>query len=262
VVLDIHTGIDIAARIAACGFVLSALELLSIQHAFATTGVFGIGAVSSFHSRIAALRLADRWLIPLLVAQLTAFVALAIAGPFSYVGRAALVIGFFSALAVRWRRYSGGDGAEQMGMLIFASIGIAVLPWPSEGRMLAATTFIAAQLSLSYVAAGIAKLVSPVWRSGEALPAILSTSNHGHPLAARFANKYPLLSLFGCWSVILFECTFPILLFGPDWLIVAALGIGLMFHLGCAVLMGLNSFVWSFPAAYPCVIAAIIYWIR
>ena len=38
--------------------------------------------------------------------------------------------------------------------------------------------------------------------------------------------------------------------------VVAFLVIGLAFHLGCAVLMGLNSFLWAFPAAYPCVLAS------
>lgn len=33
-------------------------------------------------------------------------------------------------------------------------------------------------------------------------------------------------------------------------------GVGLMFHLGCAGLMGLTSFVWAFPATCACVLAA------
>lgn len=260
--IDAQTALEIAARVAACGFVLSSLEMLSIRTAFATTGVFGVGAVSTFHTRPNVLLIADQWLTFLLGVQSFAFLTVVLAGPFSYFGSAALVVGFFSALIVRWRRYSGGDGAEQMGMLIVAAVMIAALPWPSEDRILAATTFIAAQLTLSYLAAGVAKLVSPVWRSGEALPGILSTSGHGHPLAADILKRNPLLSLVGCWTVILFECSFALLLFGPDWLILSALACGLIFHLGCAILMGLNSFVWSFPATYGCVIVAASYWLR
>jgi hypothetical protein len=56
--------------------------------------------------------------------------------------------------------------------------------------------------------------------------------------------------------VILFEVSFPLVLVAPPAIAVAALGVGLTFHLSCAVLMGLNSFVWPFPATYACVLAA------
>ena len=31
--------------------------------------------------------------------------------------------------------------------------------------------------------------------------------------------------------------------------------VGLTFHVGCAALMGLNSFAWAFPATYTCLFA-------
>jgi hypothetical protein len=86
------------------------------------------------------------------------------------------------------------------------------------------------------------------------LPAILSTHSHGHTWAADFLAKRPWAAKLAGWSVILFECTFPLLLLGPGWLVIVA-RVGFAFHAGCAVLMGLNSFLWSFPAVYPCVLA-------
>lgn len=53
---------------------------------------------------------------------------------------------------------------------------------------------------------------------------------------------------------MVFECIFPFLLLGPSWLILGALALGLSFHLDCAMMMGLNNFLWMFPATYPCVL--------
>jgi hypothetical protein len=258
--LDLQTALDLTARIVACGLALSALELLSIRHHFGRQGVFGLGTVSPFHRQLATLRVIDRYVALLLSLQFVASVALVVLGPFSPLGRLVLIVAFLATTLARWRRHTGGDGAEQMALLVLGAVGLAVLPWPWFDRMVVAATFIAAQASLSYVTAGVAKLVSPAWRSGSALPAILSTYSHGHPLAARLLHQNVRLAQLACWTVIVFECLFPLLVLGPGWLVVAALVCGFTFHAGCAVLMGLNSFLWSFPATYPCVIAAVAYW--
>jgi hypothetical protein len=55
------------------------------------------------------------------------------------------------------------------------------------------------------------------------------------------------------WSVIAFESLFPLaILAGPKGALVF-LGIGVMFHLANAAVMGLNNFVWAFTATYPAV---------
>ena len=258
--LDLQTALNLTTRIVACGLALSALELLSVRHHFGRQGIFGLGTVSSFHRHLVALRMVDRHVAALLSLQLAASAALVVLGPFSPLGRLLLPLAVLATTIVRWRRHTGGDGAEQMAMIVFITVGLAVLPWPSVDRMVVATTFIAAQVSLSYVTAGVAKLVSPGWRDGSALPAILSTHSHGHPLAAQLMHQHIRLAQLACWIIVIFECLFPLLILGPSWLAVLALVCGFAFHAGCAVLMGLNSFLWSFPAAYPCVIAAVAYW--
>lgn len=258
--LDLQTALNITTRVVACGIALSALELLSIRHQFRRQGVFGFGTVSPFHRHLSALRLIDRHVVILLSLQLATSAALVVVGPFSRLGGLLLLLAFLAATMVRWRRYTGGDGAEQMATIVLGAVGLGVLPWPSFDRMLVATTFIGAQVSLSYVTAGVAKLVSPAWRDGSALPAILSTYSHGHPTAARLMQHHSTIAQFACWTIIIFECLFPLFVFGPSWLAMLALVCGFAFHAGCATLMGLNSFLWSFPAAYPCVIAAVAYW--
>lgn len=257
---DLPTALELTTRIAAGGQALSTLELLWMRHHFDHQGIFSLGAVSPFHRRQGALRVVDRYLKVLLGLQLAASVALVLLGPFSSAGHLLLAFVFLAAMTIRWRRHVGGDGAEQISAIVFAAVGLAVLPWPAIDRMAAAATFIAAQVSLSYWTAGIAKIISPAWRDGSALPAILSTDGHGHPLAARLLSQHSNVARFLSWSVIVFECLFPLLIFGPSWLVVPTLICGFAFHVGCAVLMGLNSFLWSFPATYPCVIAAAAYW--
>ncbi len=50
-----------------------------------------------------------------------------------------------------------------------------------------------------------------------------------------------------------FELTFVVALVTPLPVVIVLLGAGVAFHVGCAVLTGLNSFVWAFPATYACV---------
>lgn len=157
---------------------------------------------------------------------------------------------------IRRRKIIDGDGAEQMTDIVLISAALALLPVPSDARITLAVIFIAAQAVLSYFTAGVAKLISPIWRSGGALPAILGTYGHGLATVSRIMTSRPAVGFVLGWAVILFEVSFPLVLLAPSSVAIAVLGIGLTFHLVSAVLMGLNSFLWPFPATYACVLAA------
>lgn len=251
-------ALDFTVRMVACGSAISALEMLAGRHQFARRGVFSLGAVAPFKRRTRLLAEIDRFILPLLGVQAAAAAVLAALGPLSAAGRAALVATLVAFTAVRWRRHLAGDGAEQLTTLVLASAALAVLPAPSAGRVALAVAFIAAQLLLSYLTAGLAKLVSPVWRNGSALPAIVSTQGHGHPWAAGLLRHSSVLPLAAAWVVISFECLFPLAAVAPEPIAAAAFAVGLVFHLGCAFFMGLGSFFWAFPATYPCVISAMM----
>jgi len=120
---------------------------------------------------------------------------------------------------------------------------------------LADPVFIAAQAALSYLTAGVAKARSAVWRSGRAIPLIVDTDTYGWPWVAGMLAGRPALARSACWTVIVFECLFAGALVAPEPVRLAALAVGLAFHLGCALVMGLNTFVWAFAATYPCVLA-------
>ena len=187
--------------------------------------------------------------------QIGASLVVAATGPLSVVGRWVMLVALGASLVVRQRRVVGGDGAEQLSEIVLLTASLAVLPSPGDARIQLAVVFIAAQLALSYVTAGIFKLVSPVWRSGEALPGILNTYGHGVAWASHAVGRLRWVGFAAGWLVMLFEVIFPIVFVAPSSLVAVLLAVGFAFHLGCAVLMGLNSFVWAFPATYACVLA-------
>ncbi|MGW2661987.1 HTTM domain-containing protein [Nocardia tengchongensis] len=147
----------------------------------------------------------------------------------------------------------GGDGADQMTIVVFASLALAFGIGQERGEVIV-LWFLAAQVCLAYFTAGVAKLVSPVWRSGAALPEILATRAYGHPRAAKILARHRLVAAAMCWSVILLECSFPLALLGIRPLTYLLVISGALLHIGTAILMRLNTFLWAFLATYPAVI--------
>jgi hypothetical protein len=114
--------------------------------------------------------------------------------------------------------------------------------------------FIALQSVFSYLAAGVAKAVSSQWRSGECVLPILRTTAYGQrKVASILAGSEHFPRLAG-WATIIFELSFPTVLFGFRPAVLGLLIAGVMFHAANAVLMGLNCFFWAFLAAYPAIL--------
>jgi len=147
----------------------------------------------------------------------------------------------------------GRDGADQMLFLTFTTITVAHAFGSAVARDLA-LWFLAAQACLSYLTAGVAKLASPIWRSGAALPGIFGTDIYGHAWVRNLLARYPVLVKTGSWSMISFECVFPLALVGVPALTVTLIVAGATFHVATAVFMRLNTFLWAFIATYPAVL--------
>lgn len=177
--------------------------------------------------------------IALLVA---AAIAPALVGPVLLVDLALLV---FFLLQCGY----GADGADQMLIVLCAGAFLASTTNPISRA--AGLWLITAQLVLSFLVAGAAKLLGPEWRGGRALPGILTTHRYGSPWVAGMLTRAPVLSRLMCWGVIGLELTFPVVLLGIPALTVAYLAAGLSFHVGVAMAMGLNNFLYTFGAAYP-----------
>ena len=156
------------------------------------------------------------------------------------------------------RQPYGSDGADQATNIVLLSLTVAALA-RTEMALTACAWFLAGQCCLSYLTAGLAKVSNPEWRSGRALVGILGTHMYGNPALARFLRGQPRRLARGMgMAVVAGECLLPLMLVAPKAWLPAFLIAGLMFHISTAVAMGLNSFLWAFPAMYPAIAYAVI----
>lgn len=164
-------------------------------------------------------------------------------------GLAAIAI-LAARLLLQLRNQAGLDGSNHM-ILVASTVVAAVLLLPDPQARAIALYYLAAQLLLSYAAAGAAKAVSPVWRSGQAVPLIFSTQTFGSPRIGAMLKRHPTVGLLLCWSVIAFECVAALLILAGTPGAVVIIAGGLAFHVVVALVMGLNTFFWAFASAYP-----------
>jgi hypothetical protein len=193
--------------------------------------------------------------LPLLITlRLLAAILLVAAVAFNvFLPHAVLALATVSSI-LAWYKIIGGDGAEQMAFIVITAAAFTAIAGFNDNHVLLFLFFVAGQASLAYLTAGIAKLVSPTWRSGVAITRIVSASSYGTPWCHRTLTSLPLLGVAICWATIIWESLFPIALCGNHIVTVAVLAIGILFHVGCAIIMGLNDFVWAFVGTYPAVI--------
>ncbi len=170
---------------------------------------------------------------------------------------AAALAGVVAATAVvNYLCLLGGNGSDQMTTLLAVSLLLAYA-FPANGAAREAVLlFIAAQACLSYFTAGIAKLLGPVWRSGDAVSRVFATRSYGLPQVNGFLQRRPWMGKILTWNVLAAEIAFPlVLVLPPSWAAVF-LAWGVLFHVMNAFIMGLNVFFWAFVATYPAIIFA------
>ena len=248
-------------RLVAVAVLLDALEILSRREDYGPKGVFHSDLVRT-HERWGGPGVAD-WVLRRAMATDTFLLTVGAQVLAALVlllnpGAALTAIGLMVALAGRLimnlRTTYGMDGSDQMVVIVLASLTIASFRVWDEGVAVVCVIFVAAQVMISYLTAGVAKLVSPIWRRGEAIPAILRTASYGTEAAGIWLVKRRGVAQALCLSIIAMECLLPfaVLTGVPGaWIFVAG---GSLFHIGIAVLMGLNTFLWSFLATFPAVL--------
>jgi hypothetical protein len=247
-------AVDLTIRLVAVGIAIAGVETIIDRAAYRRGGPFEAAVFETLQGfKPPALLQGSAGIIGLAMIQTAAAALLVMGGPLGSTGRHALVAATVSFVLIRWRRVLGGDGAEQVSAIVLISLTLALLPGWNDVRIGIAVVFITAQAVLAYFTAGIAKLVSPVWRGGTAVPAIINTHGHGLALASSLFHRHASLGRWSSWSVMTFELFFPAVLLAPAPIAEALLAVGLLFHLACAIVMGLNGFLWAFPATYPCV---------
>jgi hypothetical protein len=157
------------------------------------------------------------------------------------------------SLLFTMRRAIGDDGSDQMTSIVLVALAICITPWSDAMAVYVGILFIAFQACLAYSAAGVAKLISPVWRSGDAIFKVFNTCSYGNRRVADALKDMKGIRLGMCWTVMLVETLFPLCIVLPYpavWIFLVTMG---LFHVGCAVIMGLNVFQFAFIATYPAV---------
>jgi hypothetical protein len=151
----------------------------------------------------------------------------------------------------------GMSAADTMSGVVLTGLGIAALAPSSALAQQSAVWFLALQTTFAYTAAGVTKLYIPAWRDGTYLATALGSGTYGHPLAARLMG-HRAIALAASWTVIVWECSFPLaLLLGAPGAIVYC-AIAALFHASIGLFMGLKMFVFVFGSTYPAIIACAI----
>lgn len=190
--------------------------------------------------------------VRLLVALVTGTVVVFETGQFLLPSLLAVLL--VSTIAITIRSSSGLDGSHQLNVLLFASLVVYSLsPIESLAREIC-LAFIAVQAVWAYVSAGAHKAIASEWRNGEALRKTMSTSSYGNDRLYYLFRDYPLVSRLSSVGIIVFECSFVLVLFVDANAALFFLGAGVVFHGLNAVFMGLNSFFFSFVATYPAIL--------
>jgi hypothetical protein len=103
--------------------------------------------------------------------------------------------------------------------------------------------------------AGIVKVINEGWRTGNGLFNVVTNSMNGIPSQfAEFFYNHQTLGKLLTWSVIVVECTFPLVLLAGYPFCFFFLAWGVLFHFMNAALLGLNKFFWAWLATYPAIL--------
>ncbi len=258
--LTVEAAYALCSRAAGVGLAISSAEILSRVRDWGPGGPYDPAVM-------AVDRGGERRRVPRTLASRTGPLQLALvirlsAGLLLLLGadsRSTITVGWTLAAATtfftRWRmRYGGEDGADQMLSITSAALAAGLLLDVDNGLAALALVFVGAQGCLAYATAGIAKLISPQWRSGEAIRGVLATRTHGMRSPADLVRRWPLLAVAACWTTIAFETAFAVAPVLPLPALLVLFGVAASFHAVVAVTMGLNGFFWAFVATYPAIV--------
>lgn len=242
------SALEWTQRLIALAVLLQSIEQLQLRRACADDGVWRWSILKPELAQLPwIVRAPFTWVFPyrpfvgLLIARAIAAAVLLATG----LGSLAPFLLFCQiAICVRFRGTFNG-GSDYMSVVILLALCVARHP----SLIRAGLIYIAVQLTLSYVIAGLVKLRQPEWRNGEALGAFLRSGQYGAPAwVASLASpgRCRLLAVL----VIGFETLFPLALIDPRACL-ALIGAGLCFHLANTIVFGLNRFLFAWAAAYP-----------
>jgi hypothetical protein len=146
------------------------------------------------------------------------------------------------------------DGAENMFTVVLLALGPTFF-FGSTLCLEAALAFVAVQALLEYVIAGWSKLTDwRGWVRGPYLLQVFASTNYGHPSAVTLFQTSPAIVRVLSAALIALEVIVVLAVILPPPFAEGLLLSMAAFHLGAAFLMGLNTYVWAFAAAYPAIL--------
>lgn len=148
----------------------------------------------------------------------------------------------------------GRDGSDQLRLICFGILALCSL-LDKELSHHYSLVFISLQVIISYFTSGMCKLMSSYWRKGDALANILNNYTYGSESVATVLKRYKNVNKILTYSPIFLMISFPFSFLIPEIdVLLISLTLMFSFHFGTSVLMGLNDFILTFPATYPCLI--------
>jgi hypothetical protein len=245
--MSAYAAYALCGRLASVGMLLSALEGLTTVGEYRANGVFdpryALPTTVAFRPGLMALAVSVRTIGAIYVLRVAAGLTLLLAPWEIGIAAAAWTTVAGTALFLEWRRPFGDDGGDQMLTIMSIAFAAALVLSFARHSLALALYFVGAQGCLAYAVAGIAKLRGEEWRSGTATRRIFSTRTYGSPRIARLLQKWHLLARMLCWGTIAFEVSFVAAPLLPFPALIVLLAIAASFHLGSAVIMGLNGFL-------------------
>ena len=242
-------------RLIALAMLLQTLEFLQIRAVCADSGVWRFGLLRSEYRslpfplrQLCELCCPYRAFLTLLCVRLGCALALLGAGvsgvlPLLWASQALICIRF---------RGSFNGGSDAMSMVVLTATSVAAVSGHAVWAGKLALYYIAVQVTLSYVVAGLAKVQHADWRDGSALRHFVAAGAYEVPerLARASWLRHRGLGRVLAWGVMGFECLFPCAWLGPRACLVV-LALGLVFHGVNAWVFGLNRFLIAWAAGYP-----------
>lgn len=251
---DPHALLQLSARLLAMGLLIRSLETLLVWREFRRGGL--LAAHLSEPGRTVSRAIDNSLAPPAVTVGLLLLQALAatttLVWPMSQpLPRAAATL-LFATTVLGYRRFPTlRNAADVMSVIAQGGVTAAALDEGDGTLRSVGLTFIALQASIAYLATGMTKLRSPIWRSGRAIGIIFENARYGRGWTIAFVTRHVALQPVIAWSTILVELLLGVAALLPTPSLLALLAGGLVFHLSVAFQMRLYSFFWAFIATYP-----------
>lgn len=153
-------------------------------------------------------------------------------------------------LSVRFLGRENGAADAMINVVATTVMVVELLRLVGVEAAQAGVVFLAAQTTLSYLSAGIAKVKSPTWRRGDAPAACVTVGRYQAPRWAIDVLGQPGVSGLASACVIGWQLSFPLALWSPAWCIGATTA-GAIFHVLNGLVFGLHRFLWAWIMTYP-----------